>query len=223
MFTMDTADGWDEAMSPEALQALYARTAYLLRESRKTLLKAYGVDQESMLLERIKCKEVAEHPAYDHYLSALIMEQMRMQVRADMLAKLADTASTPASPISLHLVLQQQLETHFGARMTEPVRMAQDALLLSFDTGLMMEVRYFSSQEYAIDWSWGEAQLRIDTAPVHSGCASAPHHLHGENGEIMTDFFTQPGIDCWANFSRLLSLLLNDPLLVSHGADSRSA
>jgi hypothetical protein len=210
---MESMDELEAVMTPEALQALYAKTAYLLRESRKTLLKNYGVEDEAALLDRIKCGDASEHPAYDHYLSALIMEQTRMQVRADMLAKFGGARDAEETPISVHLLLQDMLEAHYAHRLAEPIRMAQDALLLSFDNGLMMEVRYFSSEEYALNWCWGEAELRIDTAPTHPDCATFPQHLHGEDGVVSADPVTRPGTECWVNFSRLLDLLLVNPLL----------
>jgi hypothetical protein len=77
----------------------------------------------------------------------------------------------------------------------------------------MMEVRYFSSEEYALNWCWGEAELRIDTAPTHPDCTTFPQHLHGEDGVVSADPVTRPGTECWVNFSRLLDLLLVNPLL----------
>jgi hypothetical protein len=200
------------AIDDEALQALYAKTTYGLRESRKALLQQYAVESESVLLGKITSGELETHPAYEHYLSALIVEQMRMQLRAEMAAQLGGTCD--AVPLlSVHMILKQGLETHYGHQLSEPVRLAQDALLLSFHNGLMIEVHYFSSSEYAINWSWGDAMLRIDTAPVHPGCPTFPHHLHDHLDKVVADPVTQPGADCWSNFSRLLDALLENPLL----------
>jgi len=201
------------AIDDEALQALFAKTTYALRESRKALLKQYTVENESVLLEKIKSGEVNAHPAYEHYLSALIVEQMRQQLRAEMAAQLNDDAGDALPTLSVHLNLKEKLATHYGHQLSEPVRLAQDALLLSFTSGLMMEVRYVSSTEYAINWSWGDAELRIDTAPVHADCATFPHHWHDHEGRLLADPVTQPGTDCWSNFSRLLDALLENPLL----------
>lgn len=203
-------DLYDE--DPEAMQKLYARTNYMLRESRKAVLGQYGVEGEAALLEKIKNGELAEHPAYDHYLSALILEQTRLHVRADMLARLG-SGGEEAAEVSIHVMLKDKLEAHYGERLSEPVRMAQDALILSFDNGLLMEVRYYSPDEYMFSWNWGDAELRIDTAPVHAESKTFPHHLHGDNGTISADSVTLPGTDCWTNFSRLLDVLLVNPLL----------
>lgn len=196
----------------ENMKKLYARTNYILRESRKAVLNQYEVPDEAALLEKIKSGQAEEHPAYNHYLSALILEQTRQHVRNDMLAQLGSRTAEEA-PGSVHVMLQEQVEKHYGDRLSEPVRMAQDALIMSFDSGLLMEVRYFSIDEYMINWSWGEAELHIDTAPVHPECDTFPHHLHGDDGTIQADSVTLPGTDCWANFSRLLEILLVNPLL----------
>ncbi|HJW55640.1 MAG TPA: hypothetical protein VJ577_10240 [Burkholderiaceae bacterium] len=202
-----------DAMNTEALEALYAKTLYTLRESRKTLLRRYSADSEAALLEKIRSGEVAEHPAYDHYLSALIIEQTRMEIRAQALERLGGQTAADTSPISMHLMLKERLETHYAERLTEPVRLAQDAMLLAFDTGLMMEVRYFSSAEYAIGWSWGDAELRIDTAPLHTDCSTFPCHVHGDDNTLQAGPVNCPDTDCWTGFSQLLDILLADPLL----------
>jgi hypothetical protein len=197
----------------QGMEALYAKTLYALRETRKTLLKQYGVEDEKSLLEKIRSGELGEHPAYDHYLSALIVEQTRMQLRADIAAHLGNPLKDDFSEPSVHLLLKDQLETLYAERLSEPVRMAQDALLLSFDSGLMMEVRYAGPAEYALRWSWGDAEFCIDTAPVHNECGTVPNHLHRDDGTVAADHLSSPGADCWTNFSRLLDSLLQDPLL----------
>lgn len=214
---MRTIDGDIQTLEdPEGLQKLYAKTNFVLREARKAALGQYQVEDETALLEKIKCGQLGEHPAYDHYLSALILEQTRQHVRDDMLAQLGGgtDASGVRTETSVHLMLKEQLESHYADRLAEPVRLAQDALLLSFDSGLLMEVRYYSADEYMFDWYWGEAGLRIDTAPVHPECATFPQHLHGEDGTILADPVTVPGTDCWTNFASLLDVLLANPLLV---------
>lgn len=205
----------DIAEDPEFLQKLYAKTNYALRESRKAVLAQYAVEDEAALLEKIKSGELSEHPAYDHYLGALIVEQTRQHVRCEMMARLGGRAGSADGTESVHLTLKAQLEAHYAHRLSEPVRMAQDALILAFDSGLLMEVRYYSADEYMFSWSWGDAELRIDTAPVHPECPTYPHHLHGDDGSVRGDSVTLPGTDCWTNFSRLLDVLLVDPLLAS--------
>lgn len=195
----------------DALQAVYARTLYSLRESRKAMLKPYEVEDEAGLLAKIRRGDIAPHPAYEHYLGALIMDQARTEVGAQLMQRLSG-AQAGESP-RVHALLQEQIAEHYAHRLSAPVRAAQDALLLCFDSGLMVEARYFSADEYAINWCWGEAELRIDTAPVHPDCASSPQHLHDDTGQLRADPVTRPGTPCWANFSRLIDALLVDPLL----------
>jgi len=203
----------EDGLDQDAMHSLYAKTLYSLRETRKALLKQYGVADEPELLAKIRDGETGEQPAYDHYLGALIIEQTRMQLRSDIMTQMSGTEEPATTPeVSIHLAFKELLEVEYGDRMTEPVRMAQDALLLSFDTGLMMEVRYFSAREYSIRWSWGEAEFCIDTAPVF-GEVTTPSHLHLDDGSITADPLTSPGKNCWSNFSQLLDSLLDDPLL----------
>ena len=200
-------------MDPSAMQSLYAKTLYRLREGRKALLNRYGVEEEPQLLAKIRAGEVGEHPAYDHYLGALIMEQGRMQLREELLARFGGKVADEVPAISVHLMLQEKLEEAYGERMSEPGRLAQDALLLSFDTGLMMEIRYFSSDEFSIHWTWGEAELRLDTAPVHVGLPGYPMHVHRDDGAIVAVPSGMLDADPWIALSGLLDILLVDPLL----------
>lgn len=204
-------------MDPAAMQSLYAKTLYRLREGRKALLSQYGVAEEPQLLAKIQEGQVGEHPAYEHYLGALIMEQGRSQLREELLARFGGKAADAMPAISMHLMLQERLEELYGSRMSEPVRVAQDALLLSFETGLMMEIRCFSGDGFSMHWSWGEAELRLDTAPVHAGLPGYPWHVHRDDGEIVPIPSGMRDADPWETLSRLLDILLVDPLLEGYG------
>lgn len=201
------------AADADAMQAVYARTLYCLRESRKAMLAPYAVEDEAGLLEKIRCGEIAAHPAYEHYLGALIMDQARTEVRSQLMPQFSGAEAAAL----VHAMLQERIGAHYGHRLSEPVRLAQDALLVFFDSGLMLEARYFSQDEYALSWCWGEAELRIDTAPIHPDCATFPHHLHDDTGQLRADPVTRPGTPCWSNFSRLIDALLLDPLLEQGG------
>jgi hypothetical protein len=203
-----------EVRDDGTLEALYAKIIYSLREARKELLKRHDVDNEAALLEKIKTREVAEHPAYEHYLSALIVDQMRLQLRAQASEQLSGAPTSHDIPACLHLLLKDAVEARYSHRLSEPVRLAQDALLLSFDNGLMVEARYFSDDEYSISWCYGDAEFRIDTAPVHPDVATIPHHVHGSDDAVGADLISVPGLDCSTNFSRLLDRLLEQPLPV---------
>lgn len=200
-----------DSMSAESLQALYAKTVYLLRESRKEILRRYAVDNEAVLLEQIKSGEISEHPAYEYYLSALILEQTRAQMRGEMMEQFNGADVMP--DVCMHLIFKEKLEQHYANRMTEPVRLAQDAMMLSFDTGLMMEVRHASNDAFSLIWNWGDAQLRMDTAPVHMGGATFSSHVHDEEGRVRASPIACSDTDGWHNFSNMLDILLVNPLL----------
>lgn len=67
----------------EQLQQL-SQMVYDFRISRSKLLEQYDVADEAALLEKIRTGIVSEHPAYDHYLSARILDEMREIIRAEL-------------------------------------------------------------------------------------------------------------------------------------------
>ncbi|TAM06205.1 MAG: hypothetical protein EPN70_06530 [Paraburkholderia sp.] len=62
---------------------------YDLREDRKLLLKQYDAADETELLAKITSGEVAEHPAYDHYLGAKMLADTRETIREQLRELLA--------------------------------------------------------------------------------------------------------------------------------------
>lgn len=70
-----------EPTDAEQLEQL-SRLVFELRENRDAILKAHGASDEIELLERIYTGAIAEHPAYEHYLSARILADTRETVRA---------------------------------------------------------------------------------------------------------------------------------------------
>ncbi len=117
--------------------------------------------------------------------------------------------------MSLHLELKEQIEAVYGEQLPEGVELKQDALLLQFDSGLAVELRFASADEYAISWLWGDAELRIDTAPLHPGLKTQPNHLHDDEGRVLEDPLTQPGAVPWGNVRKVIDAILVDPMLQS--------
>lgn len=113
----------------------------------------------------------------------------------------------------LNVVIKEAVEQHFAHRLAEPPEVHQDALLLSLDNGVAMEMRFASPDEYAIVWHWGDAELRIDTASLHRELDSFPNHLHDADGSLRIDSLTTPGKDPWDNACAVLDAVLADPLL----------
>lgn len=117
------------------------------------------------------------------------------------------------SGVQIHLSLAERVAARFTGSLAAAPRLSQDALILQFTEGLAVELRFASAEEYAIGWAWGEAQLRIDTAPLHPGLPTFPNHLHDHEGACRADPLTVPGRAPWENLERLLEALLADPLL----------
>lgn len=112
-----------------------------------------------------------------------------------------------------HIALKDRIDRHFADQLDAPTQLLQDALLLRLGNGLTMELRFASADEYAMVWQWGDAQLRIDTAPLHPQLATFPQHLHVLNGGVCADPLTLPGRAPWDNARALIEAVLADPLL----------
>lgn len=72
-----------ENIEPTEAQELeqLSRLVFELRENRSEILRNYGASDEIALLERIYDGSLPEHPAYEHYLSARILADIRETVR----------------------------------------------------------------------------------------------------------------------------------------------
>lgn len=77
---------FSEGLMPEFAGeiGIYSKAIYTLREARAFLLQAYGVAGEDELLAQIKAGQVAEHPAYEHYLSMKVLARTTEEVRAEL-------------------------------------------------------------------------------------------------------------------------------------------
>lgn len=199
-----------------------SRLIFELRENRAALLQPYQVADDAELLARIEAGQLPEHPSYEHYLSARILTNTRESLRAELAAHLDEVSGKPASrpdvaappPANVHHIeLQEQLVSHYAARLDGTPQLLQDALALCFDNGLVVELRFASADEYAIHWLWGDAELSIDTAPLHRDAGSFPSHFHDLDGKIRADPVTRPGRAPLDNIQALIDALLVDPLL----------
>jgi hypothetical protein len=115
--------------------------------------------------------------------------------------------------MSEHIALKGYIDRQFAAQLAAPAQLLQDALLLHFSNGLRMELRLAGADEYALSWQWGDARLRIDTAPLHPELSTFPQHLHDMRGVVHADPITQPGRAPQDNAGALIDALLRDPLL----------
>ncbi len=114
----------------------------------------------------------------------------------------------------LHNALKEAIDVQFAQAITEPTERCRDALLVRLGNGAIVELRIANAEEYAITWRWGDAELRIDTAPLHPQLSTYPNHLHRED-QLLPDPLTHPGRDPWENVSSVITAILGDPLLKS--------
>lgn len=77
----------------EMIESL-SRLTYVLRENRKQLLEQHGVTGEQALLNRITSGEIDEHPAYEHYLSARILDATRNAIREELSMVMREAKTT---------------------------------------------------------------------------------------------------------------------------------
>jgi hypothetical protein len=115
--------------------------------------------------------------------------------------------------MSLHLDLASRIGETYGARLENPAEVKLDALIVRLDNGVTLEARIAAPNAYAIAWAWGEAELRIDTAPVHKDLATFPNHLHAADGSLHHDPLTRCGAAPWDNLRAIIDCVLKDPLL----------
>ncbi len=113
--------------------------------------------------------------------------------------------------MTLHAELADRIIDHYGEQLADTPRQNYDALGLSFANGLRVEIRFATPEEYAIRWSSGGAESRIDTAPLHRGLDTFPNHLHCADGEVRADPYTTPGHPPWDNLKAVLDAILTNP------------
>lgn len=116
--------------------------------------------------------------------------------------------------MTLHAALADEIVSRFGEHLDGAPRLGQDALTLHFQNGMVLQARFASPEEYSIQWRFGEAEWRIDTAPLHPGLSTFPHHLHDSHGKIHPDPLTIPGRSPWDNLRAVLNVVLEKPLAV---------
>ena len=115
--------------------------------------------------------------------------------------------------MSQHLDLAARIEEHFGPHLETPVDVKYDALIARFSNGVTLEARIAAQDAYTIAWAWGEAEFRIDTAPLHPELRTRPNHLHTADGRLSADPLTRTDASPWSNLQRVIATLLDDPLL----------
>lgn len=209
---IDIGQNLEQSMNPDAMQVFYTKALYTLRESRKALLRQYSVADEETLLERVARGEPDSAAAYEHYLAARIIEQTRQQLREELLASMKGEAAESVPETSFHLAFKSLLESRYAAHLSEPVRLAQDALLLGFHSGLTLELRYADWDAFSVRWQWEDRNFRLDTFPVERRIRGNAYLYFGD---CMIQSFTigEADADPRAWLTALLDRLLENPTL----------
>jgi len=68
-----------------------ARLMYEVHTARDDVLARVGAADPEQALACISKGELPEHPAYEHYLSARILADLAIQVRADLAARIEES------------------------------------------------------------------------------------------------------------------------------------
>ncbi|NMF91504.1 hypothetical protein, partial [Aromatoleum petrolei] len=86
--------------------------------------------------------------------------------------------------MSLQIELADYIDRTFSSRLSRPVEHKQDALIVNLENGVTLMVRYAADDAYSLRWSYGDAELGIDTAPLHRELTTFPNHLHDLEGKV---------------------------------------
>ena len=203
-----------ENLAPEDVAGLdhLAKLLIELRESRMTLLARYAVASEEDLFERLHAGKLPEHTAYEDYLGARIITSTRAAIRSQLRDYMLQINPAGVS-MNVHAQLSDAVITRYGERLECTPQQSFDALMLRFDTGLGVELRFASADEYSIYWQWQDTEWRIDTAPLHTHLSSFPNHVHAADGGVRPDLLTAPGRPPWENLRVVLDAILENPRL----------
>lgn len=112
--------------------------------------------------------------------------------------------------MSLHFALGSAIEDSFGDRLSTPPEMLQDALVVRFENGIVLTIRYARGDAYSLRWTLNGSEFGIDTAPLHRGLKTFPNHYHDAQGLAHADPITSPSAAPEENLSRLITFLLDE-------------
>lgn len=115
--------------------------------------------------------------------------------------------------MSIHLELAAMIEDEFLEQLDGPLERKQDALILRLNNGVRLTIRYADPVAYSLRWEYAGQEAGIDTAPLHQGLTTFPHHYHAPDGRVLADPLTSPGRAPAENLRRLLAALDTDPAL----------
>lgn len=115
--------------------------------------------------------------------------------------------------MSIHLELAAMIDEEFATLLDGPLEQRQDALVLGLHNGVRLTIHYAGQDAYSLRWRFEGGEAGIDTAPLHQGLDTFPHHYHAPDGRVLADPVTNPGRAPQDNLRRLLRVLAVGPRL----------
>ena len=169
-----------ETLSTEAADKVHqlTRLSFELKDNLAKLLSPYGFNASLPLKQQIIAGQISAHPAWEHYLSAAIIEQSLSSIRDALkhyLLALNSATQTPNSPTPpyeranawnlLHSFLEPLVD-QFGEHMREDVAVYQDALAVRFFDGTDVLLRYSDTHDFSFEWQTNNSVHYLDNIPT---------------------------------------------------------
>lgn len=120
--------------------------------------------------------------------------------------------------MSIHLELAALIEEEFPGHLDGTLERRQDALRLRLNNGVQLTIQYADQMAYSLRWEYDGLMAGIDTAPLHQGLGTFPHHYHTVDGQVLADPVTSPERSPPDNLRRLLAALTTSPVLPAEGS-----
>lgn len=115
--------------------------------------------------------------------------------------------------MSIHLELAAMIDAEFSDQLAGPLEPRQDSLVVSLRNGVRLTIHYAGQDAYSLRWQFEGGEAGIDTAPMHRGLTTFPHHYHAPDGQVLADPLTSPERSPRENLRGLLQALARSPRL----------
>lgn len=182
-------DPFFTGMAPDTALELaeLSRRMYALRETRKGLLASTGEADADALLAALRAGRLPEHPAYDSWLSVIVLEraEVALRTRIDWRCRHpraeAPSGADDDSGLSALLAEVSVPET-FASVQVHP-----DGVSFVGPGGLNVVARIAWAHDWAVEWHLDGRGWRLDTAPVAHPDVATRAHLHRPDGTVVAD------------------------------------
>jgi hypothetical protein len=64
--------------------------------------------------------------------------------------------------------------------------------VVGLHNGVRLTIHYAGQDAYSLRWQFEGGEAGIDTAPLHRGLTTFPHHYHAPDGQVLADPLTSP-------------------------------